>query len=58
MVCIRSRNPAELTHRLMARDIVTSHRDQSIRATVHFYNNEDDIDALAAALKDLRADLR
>jgi selenocysteine lyase/cysteine desulfurase len=39
---------------LMQRDIVTSHRDDNLRASFHFYNNEDDVEALVAALADLR----
>jgi selenocysteine lyase/cysteine desulfurase len=41
----------------MTRDIVTSHRDDNMRASFHFYNNEDDIEALISALKDLRGKL-
>jgi selenocysteine lyase/cysteine desulfurase len=40
---------------LMEQDIVTSFRDNNIRATVHFYNSEDDIDCFVAALKASRA---
>jgi selenocysteine lyase/cysteine desulfurase len=58
MVCVKSRNAAELAERLMARDIVTSYRDQSIRATIHFYNTDDDIDTFIAAMADLRNELR
>ena len=58
MVCVKSKNAAELAQRLMARDIVTSYRDQSIRATIHFYNTDDDIDTLIAALADLRSELK
>jgi selenocysteine lyase/cysteine desulfurase len=38
----------------MKRDIVTSHRDDNVRASFHFYNNEDDVEAFIAAMKDLR----
>jgi selenocysteine lyase/cysteine desulfurase len=58
MVCVKSKNAAELAKRLMARDIVTSYRDQSIRATIHFYNTDEDIDTLIAALADLRTGLK
>jgi selenocysteine lyase/cysteine desulfurase len=34
---------------------VISFRDDNIRATVHFYNSEDDIDRFVAALKGSRA---
>ena len=39
---------------LMKRDIVTSHRDDNVRASFHFYNNEDDVESFVAAMKDLR----
>ncbi|HUA89384.1 MAG TPA: aminotransferase class V-fold PLP-dependent enzyme, partial [Steroidobacteraceae bacterium] len=41
MVAVASRDTAQLFERLTAQDIVTSFRDNNIRATVHFYNNED-----------------
>ena len=58
MVCVKANNAAELSKRLLARDIVTSYRDQSIRATIHFYNTDDDIDTFIAAMADLRSELR
>jgi selenocysteine lyase/cysteine desulfurase len=56
MVAVASRDPARLSARLAERDIVTSFRDANIRATVHFYNSEDDIDAFVAAMKSVRAE--
>jgi selenocysteine lyase/cysteine desulfurase len=53
-VCVPSRDSGALSRELMARDIVTSHRDDNMRASFHFYNNEDDIESLIAALRDLR----
>jgi len=53
-VCVPSRDSGALSRELMARDIVTSHRDDNMRASFHFYNNEDDIESLIAALKNLR----
>jgi selenocysteine lyase/cysteine desulfurase len=53
-VAIPSREPAGLTRELMDRDIVTSWRDQNLRASWHFYNNDEDIEAFIAALKSLR----
>ena len=53
-VAVPSRNSGGLAAELMKRDIVTSHRDDNIRASFHFYNNEDDIDSFVAAMKDLR----
>ena len=53
-VAIPSRDAPGLCKALMERDIVTSHRDDNVRASFHFYNNGDDIEALIAALVDLR----
>jgi selenocysteine lyase/cysteine desulfurase len=55
-VCVPSRNPAGLSAELGKRDIVTSYRDQNLRAMFHFYNNDADIDAFIGAMKALRAD--
>jgi selenocysteine lyase/cysteine desulfurase len=55
MVAIPSRDTAELFKRLTDEDIVTSFRDNNIRATVHFYNTEDDIDRFLAAMRAQRA---
>jgi selenocysteine lyase/cysteine desulfurase len=56
MVAVASGDPARLYASLGERDIVTSFRDANIRATLHFYNSEDDIDAFVAALKSIRAE--
>jgi selenocysteine lyase/cysteine desulfurase len=56
-VCVPSRDAGALAKELMARDIVTSHRDDNMRAAFHFYNTEDDIESLITALKDLRGKL-
>jgi selenocysteine lyase/cysteine desulfurase len=40
----------------MKRDIGTSSRDDNVRASFHFYNNDGDIESFVAALKDLRDD--
>jgi selenocysteine lyase/cysteine desulfurase len=55
-VCVPSRNPAGLSAELGKRDIVTSFRDQNLRAMFHFYNNDADIEAFIGAMKALRAD--
>lgn len=57
-VAIPSSNAEVLTKSLMERGIVTSHRGGNIRAAFHFYNNDEDIETLIGALKELRADLR
>jgi selenocysteine lyase/cysteine desulfurase len=54
-VAIPSRDAGGLAAALMERDIVTSHRDANLRASFHFYNNEDDVETLIGALSDLRA---
>jgi len=51
MVCVPARDPAQLCAALMEQDIVTSFRDCNIRATVHFYNSEDDIDRFVGVLE-------
>ena len=53
-VALPSRDSAGLTAELMQRDIVTSHRDANVRASFHFYNNEDDVDRFVAAVASLR----
>ena len=47
---------SRLFARLMEQDIVTSFRDSNMRATIHFYNTEDDIDTFVAAMKASRAE--
>ena len=55
MVCVPARDVAQLFATLMEQGIVVSFRDDNIRATLHFYNSEDDIDRFVAALKASRA---
>jgi selenocysteine lyase/cysteine desulfurase len=57
MVAVPSRDAAALCARLLDEDIVTSFRDGNIRATVHFYNSEEDIDRFVAAMASHRASL-
>jgi selenocysteine lyase/cysteine desulfurase len=56
-VAVRSRSSGALSAELMKRDIITSHRDDNIRASFHFYNNEDDVESFIAAMKALRGSL-
>ncbi|MBV8803679.1 MAG: aminotransferase class V-fold PLP-dependent enzyme, partial [Sinobacteraceae bacterium] len=58
MVCVRAKEVARLFAGLMERDIVTSFRDDNLRATFHFYNSEKDVDALIEALLGHRAEFR
>ncbi len=52
-VPLGDRQPAALLRALSAQGIVCSARDGNLRLTVHFYNHEDDVDRLAAALANL-----
>jgi selenocysteine lyase/cysteine desulfurase len=56
-VAVPSRDSARLSAELMKLDIVTSHRDDNVRASFHFYNNDDDVETFVAAMKDLRSSL-
>jgi len=51
---VPSRDSGGLAKELMKRDIVSSNREDNIRASFHFYNNDDDIESFIAAMKDLR----
>jgi selenocysteine lyase/cysteine desulfurase len=53
-VAVPSRNSGGLSAELMKRDIVTSHRDDNVRASFHFYNNDDDVESFIAEMKNLR----
>ena len=53
-VAVPSRDSAALSAELMKRDIVTSYRDDNVRASFHFYNNEDDVESFITEMKDLR----
>jgi selenocysteine lyase/cysteine desulfurase len=53
-VAVPSGNSAGLSAELMKRDIVTSYRDDNVRASFHFYNNDDDVETFIAAMKELR----
>jgi len=50
MICVRARQVAQLFGRLTEQDIVTSFRDDNLRATFHFYNSEKDVDTLVQTL--------
>jgi selenocysteine lyase/cysteine desulfurase len=56
MLCIPSRASAQLSQTLMKRNIVVSNRDQNLRVCLHFYNNDDDVDVLIEALRELRGE--
>ena len=46
------RDAKDTVDRLKAKNIIVSYKDGHLRASVHFYNNEDDIDRLMTALQD------
>ena len=54
-VAVPSRASALLSAELMKHDIVTSHRDDNVRASFHFYNNDDDVESFIAAMQELRS---
>ena len=58
MVCVGAKEVAQLFARLTEQDIVTSFRDDNLRATFHFYNSERDVDTLIEALLGHRAEFR
>jgi selenocysteine lyase/cysteine desulfurase len=56
-VAVPSSDAARLQAELMKHDIVTSYRDDNVRASFHFYNNEDDVESFVAAMQELRGSL-
>jgi selenocysteine lyase/cysteine desulfurase len=56
-VAVPSRDAAALSKELLQHDIVTSYRDDNVRASFHFYNNDDDVESFIAAMKELRGTL-
>ncbi|HEY6514544.1 MAG TPA: aminotransferase class V-fold PLP-dependent enzyme [Steroidobacteraceae bacterium] len=57
MVAVPSRDAPRLFAQLLEQDIVTSYRDNNIRASVHFYNSAADIDRFVAAMEGHRSGL-
>jgi len=53
-VPLGEREPGALLDGLSERGVVCSARDGNLRVTVHFYNDEDDIERLAGALRAVR----
>jgi selenocysteine lyase/cysteine desulfurase len=58
MICVHAKQVAALFRKLTEMDIVTSFRDDNLRATFHFYNSEDDVESFVAALAGHRAQFR
>jgi len=54
VVAARFPKPAALlAQQLKARQVLVSARRDNLRVSTHFYNNEEDVDRLAAELKTL-----
>ncbi len=51
LVCVEVDDPAAAVERLQERGVVTSWRDNSVRFSFHFYNDERDVEAALAALE-------
>jgi len=58
MVAIEAKDSEALFATRMERGIATSYRDRNIRATFHFYNNDEDVDTFIAAMAGYRARFR
>jgi selenocysteine lyase/cysteine desulfurase len=50
LVCARSSDVARLVEELAAERIVASSRDDALRLALHFYNTDEDVDTVLAAL--------
>jgi selenocysteine lyase/cysteine desulfurase len=50
LVCVRSTDVVRLCDELLAERIVTSHRDDNLRISTHFYNTIEDVDRVVDAL--------
>ena len=55
LVCVRSTDVGALVGALAGERIVASSREDKLRVALHFYNVEDDVDMLLAALVRNRA---
>ena len=53
-VAVPSRHSGALCAELGRRDIVVSNRDDNVRASFHFYNDEDDVESFIASMRELR----
>ena len=52
---VAAEDPAGLTRHLFRSGVIVTEKPQGIRVATHFFNNEDDIDRLIAALKEIRS---
>jgi selenocysteine lyase/cysteine desulfurase len=53
-VAVPSRDSGGLCAQLLQQGIVTSHRDGNVRASFHFYNNQDDVESFVRAMRGQR----
>jgi len=53
-VAVPSRDCGGLTTELLKQGVVASHRDDNVRASFHFYNDEDDVESFVGAMRGLR----
>jgi selenocysteine lyase/cysteine desulfurase len=53
-VAVPSRDSGGLCAQLLQQGIVTSHRDGNLRASFHFYNDEDDVESFVRAMRGQR----
>jgi selenocysteine lyase/cysteine desulfurase len=51
---IEVEKPAEVVHALFRRGVIVTEKPEGFRAATHFFNNEDDIQSLVAALNETR----
>ncbi len=51
LLCVAAADPPALVDRLAAEGVVSSWRDRSIRLSMHFYNDETDVEAALRALE-------
>src|SRR5258707_3140266 len=56
-VAVPAREAARLSAELVKQEIVTSHRDDNVPGSFHFYNNEDDVESFIAAMQEQRDSL-
>jgi selenocysteine lyase/cysteine desulfurase len=53
-VAVPSRDSGALCAQLLQQGIVTSHRDGNLRASFHFYNDENDVESFVQAMRGQR----
>jgi selenocysteine lyase/cysteine desulfurase len=46
--------PAAVVHQLFRRGVIVTQKPEGIRVATHFFNNEDDIERLMAAMSEMR----